>query len=115
MYQKGLLRGFQDVKLIGIFSTEPNLIHTKQPLKSLADVRGTKLRAAGPVYGSVVKHLGAIPIGMRVTQVTESINRGVVHGTLLGWGGTLIFSRPQRDQLSLLGAIGHHPAGRRHE
>jgi TRAP-type C4-dicarboxylate transport system substrate-binding protein len=28
---------------------------------------------------------------MPVTQLTESISRGVVDGTLLGWGGALIF------------------------
>lgn len=91
MHQKGLLGGMGAVKVLGFLSTEPNLIHTRKPLKSLADLKGMKIRAAGPVYSATVKHFGGIPIGMPVTQVTESISRGVVDGTLLGWGGALIF------------------------
>ena len=91
MHEKGLLGGLDQIKPLGFFSTEPNLLHTKKPMKSLADVKGMKIRAAGPVYSSTVKHLGGIPIGMPVTQVTESISRGVVDGTLLGWGGVLVF------------------------
>ena len=91
MYQKGLLRGLQQGHVIGFFSTEPNLFHTTKPIRSLSDIKGLKIRSAGPVYGSYVKHLGGIPIGMPVTQMTEAISRGVVDGTLLGWGGALIF------------------------
>ncbi len=91
MHQKGLLRGLQQGHVIGFFSTEPNIFHTNKPVRSLSDIKGLKIRGAGPVYGSYIKHLGGVPIGMPVTQVTESISRGVVDGTLLGWGGALIF------------------------
>ncbi len=91
MHQKGLLRGLQQSHVIGFWSTEPNIFHTSKPMRSLSDIKGLKIRGAGPVYGSFIKYLGGIPIGMPVTQVTESISRGVVSGTLLGWGGSLIF------------------------
>ncbi len=91
MFRKGLMRGLDEPKVIGLFSTEPNILHTRKPMKSLADLKGMKIRAAGPVYGAIAKHYGAVPIGMPVTQVTESLSRGVVDGTLLGWGGALIF------------------------
>lgn len=91
MYQKGMLRGLQQGHVIGFWSTEANIFHTSKPMRSLSDIKGLKIRGAGPVYGSFIKHLGGVPIGMSVTQVTESISRGVVDGTLLGWGGALIF------------------------
>ncbi len=91
MHQKGLLRGLQQGHVIGFFSTEPNIFHTSKPVRSLSDIKGLKIRGAGPVYGAYIKHLGGVPIGMPVTQTTEAISRGVVDGTLLGWGGALIF------------------------
>lgn len=91
LFKMGLLRGLESTKTIGFFSTDVNVLHTKKPMKSLADLKGMKIRAAGPVYASTIKHFGAIPIGMPVTQLTESISRGVVDGTILGWGGALIF------------------------
>jgi TRAP-type C4-dicarboxylate transport system substrate-binding protein len=91
MHQKGLMRGLEQGHVIGFFSTEPNLFHTTKPIGSLSQIRGLKIRAAGPVYGSLVKHLGGVPIGMPVTQMTEAISRGVVDGALLGWGGSLVF------------------------
>jgi len=91
MHQKGLLRGMQESHVIGFFSTEANMIHATKPIRSLSDVKGLKLRAAGPVHASYIKLLGGVPIGMPVTQVTEAISRGVVDGTLLGWGGSLVF------------------------
>ena len=110
MYDKGLLRGLDKTKVLGFFSTEPNIIHTRKPIKSLADIKGLKIRAAGPVYASTVKHLGGIPIGMPVTQVTESISRGVVDGTLLGWGGALIFRIHNVTQYHYETPLGTTPA-----
>jgi TRAP-type C4-dicarboxylate transport system substrate-binding protein len=100
LFEMKLLRGLDTTKTIGFFSTEPNMVHTKKPMKSLADLKGMKIRGAGPVYASTIKHFGAVPIGMPVTQLTESISRGVVDGTLLGWGGALIFR--------LSGVTGYH-------
>ncbi len=91
MHQKGLIRGLEQGHVIGFFSTEPNIFHTSKPVRSLSDIKGLKIRGAGPVYGSYIKYLGGVPSGMPVTQVTEAISRGVVDGTLLGWGGALIF------------------------
>jgi len=91
MHQKGLLRGLHQGHVIGFFSTEPNIFHSSKPVRSLSDIKGLKIRGAGPVYGSYIKHLGGVPIGMPVTQLTEALSRGVVDGTLLGWGGALIF------------------------
>ncbi len=91
LFKKRMLRGLGATKTIGFFSTDPNVVHTRKPLKSLADLKGMKIRSAGPVYASTIKHFGGIPIGMPVTQLTESISRGVVDGALLGWGGALVF------------------------
>jgi TRAP-type C4-dicarboxylate transport system substrate-binding protein len=90
-YNEGLFTGWDDFKVVSLFSTDPNHIHTKRPIKSITDLDGMKIRIAGPVYGWTVKHYGGVPIGIPVTQATEALSRGVVDGILLGYSGAGVF------------------------
>ena len=91
LFKTGLLDGWDDFKVVGMFSTEPNHFHTKRAMKSVTDLGGMKVRIAGPVYAATVKHYGGIAVGMPVTQATEALSRGVVDGVMLGWGGGGVF------------------------
>ena len=91
LFKTGLLAGWDDFKVVGMFSTEPNHFHTKRAMKSVTDLGGMKIRIAGPVYAATVKHYGGIAVGMPVTQATEALSRGVVDGVMLGWGGGGVF------------------------
>lgn len=85
MYKKGMLRGYDGLHVLQLATTYPNLIHTKNPVKSLAELRGRKLRVSGSVAGETVKALGAVPVGMPVNSAAESVSRGVVDGTVQDW------------------------------
>ncbi len=85
MYKKGMLRGYEGLHVIQLATTYPNLIHTKSRVKSLAELRGLKLRVSGSVAGDTVKALGAVPVGLPVNSAAESVSRGVVDGTVQDW------------------------------
>ena len=91
LFKTGLMKGWEDYKVVGMFSTEPNHFHSKRRVKSITDFGGMKVRIAGPVYGATVKHYKGIAVGMPVTQMTEALSRGVVDGVLQGWGGGGVF------------------------
>ena len=91
MFEKGHIRGFDKVKLLGVYSTDIYFINTKTPIKSFYKLNGLKMRTAGPVLSDTVKALGGVPIGLPITQTTESLSRGVVDGTLTGWSTILVF------------------------
>ena len=91
MYEAGHLRGYQDVKAVGLGMSEPGGIHTRKPMKSLADIKGMKIRATGRVATAYLKQYGAIPVGMPVTKVTEAIDRGVLDGLMQSWVGLVTF------------------------
>ena len=42
------LRGYEDFVVITAFTAEPHSIHTRQPIASLADLKGLKIRANNP-------------------------------------------------------------------
>jgi TRAP-type transport system periplasmic protein len=91
MYQAGHLRGYNNVKTVGLWMSEPGGIHTRKPMKSLADIKGMKIRATGRVATAYLKQYGAIPVGMPVTKVTEAIDRGVLDGLMQSWVGLVTF------------------------
>ena len=91
MYKAGHLRGYDDVKAVGLWMSEPGGIHTKQPMASLEDIKGMKIRATGRVATSFLQKFGAVPVAMPVTQVTEAIDRGVLDGLMQSWVGLVTF------------------------
>lgn len=94
MYAKGYWKGggFDEIKPLCVCSAAPALITTTYPATKLADLKGHKFRAAGPVSLNVIKALGAVPVGgITGPQLAESMSRGLVDGTLNEWNALQTF------------------------
>lgn len=91
MFKAGHLRGYDDVKVMGVWMSDPGGIHTRKPMSSLADLKGMKIRATGKVATAYLKQFGAVPVAMSVTKVTEAIDRGVLDGLMQSWVGLVTF------------------------
>ncbi len=76
---------YKDVKIIGMWTHGPGLIHSKNPIKSIEDLKGVKLRAPSRVTNMMVTSLGATAVGMPVPAVPESLSKGVIDATILPW------------------------------
>lgn len=63
----------------GILSTESGL-RSKEPLTSLADLSGKRLRMSGRPQGEILKELGAAQVMLPGSEVYQSLERGVVDG-----------------------------------
>jgi TRAP-type C4-dicarboxylate transport system substrate-binding protein len=81
MLKKGMLRGYGDFYMIGLFTTSPYTFHTKKKVTSMDGLKGLKIRAVGPAMVDSVKMLGAAPEPMPFTKIVEAISRGVIDGT----------------------------------
>jgi len=77
----GKVRGYDDFHPIGLFGTAPYSLHARNPITSISDIKGKKIRSSGAIEGETLKALGAVPVGMPVTEVPEAISRGTVDGT----------------------------------
>ncbi len=91
LYKEGVLTGFEKVHPVTIYASDNNALHLSKPVKSLDDVKGMKIRTAGPQESAVIGLFGATPVGMGMPAVTESISRGVIAGTLQSWTGVRSF------------------------
>lgn len=91
MYKMGLLRGHDDIKVIGVYTTSLLAMHARKPLKSAADLKGMKIRAAGKSSLDYVKVVGAVPVVIPITEVTEAVSRGTVDGLVTNWDALVVF------------------------
>lgn len=76
---------YKDVKVLGMWTHGPGLVHSKTPIRTPDDLAGVKLRAPTRVTNMMVTNLGATAIGMPVPQVPESLSKGVIGATILPW------------------------------
>ena len=76
---------FKSVKLIAVHTHGPGLFHTKNPITKLEDLKGMKIRGGSRIINNMLTELGATPVGMPVTGVTEALSKGVLDGTTIPW------------------------------
>ncbi len=76
---------FKSVKLIAVHTHGPGLFHTKNPIGKLEDLKGMKIRGGSRIINNMLTELGATPVGMPVTAVTEALSKGVLDGTTIPW------------------------------
>lgn len=76
---------FKQVKVLGLWVHGPGLIHSKEPITSVSDLNGVKLRAPTRVTNKMFSNLGATPVGMPVPAVPEALSKGVIDATVIPW------------------------------
>ncbi len=91
MLAKDQLVGFGDIKPMFLGNVPPVSLHGKFPIRSLADLKGKRMRAASTVTSKVVEAMGAVPVVIGAPQTAEAIAKGVVDGTLAEWNFVATF------------------------
>lgn len=91
MYEAGHLRGLEKVYVAGIWTNDNGGMHFNKKLNAISEIEGLKMRAAGPAEAAVIKVMGGVPVGMGITQVAQSLHRGVIQGTFNGWSALKSF------------------------
>jgi len=75
---------FKDVKLIAMHVHGDGVFHmTGKPVRSLADLKGLKVRAPTRQTNKLLAALGATPVAMPVPQVSEALAKSVIDGALV--------------------------------
>jgi len=81
-----LAEDYKDFKPIALHCHNPGLFHTRdKSLKTIADVKGLRMRAPNPPTQALLAYLGATPVGMPPGQVYENIEKGVIDGAVFPW------------------------------
>ena len=108
MFEKGLLRGYDEIKTVSVYTSDLIGIHTNKPFKLIEDLKGMKIRAGGVAGTLLLQHIGAAPVGIPTPQIAESIDRGVLDGAMLNWSGTDSFRTNNVTNFHYVAPIGVH-------
>lgn len=85
LYDKGMIPGFETVKVIGIGTADIARLHHSGEVSGLADFKGAKARAAGSVLSAMITAVGATPVGMPASAIAESLSKNVVDAAAADW------------------------------
>jgi TRAP-type transport system periplasmic protein len=77
---------FKDVQVLALQVHGPGVIHTaEKPVKSVADMRGLKMRAPTRVVTKLLASLGATPVGMPLPGIPDALSKGTIQGAVIPW------------------------------
>lgn len=78
LYDRGLLRGYDDFILLSHFTTGINYLHSTKPIRIPSDLKGLKVRAATKLQSQWVRAFGAVPMSVAGPEVAEALTMGVM-------------------------------------
>lgn len=78
-YQKFKPKEWDNLKVLWMHSSPPNVMITTKPVRKLEDLQGMTIRAPGRV-GDTVTALGASPAPMPIMEVYDGLAKGVIQG-----------------------------------
>lgn len=81
-----------EVKVLSLWTHDTGQILTKKPIRAMSDLKGLKLRCPSATQKRVIQAWGATPVMMPVTQLYESLQRGVVDGAVIPFSGIRDFN-----------------------
>jgi TRAP-type C4-dicarboxylate transport system substrate-binding protein len=54
---------------------------SRVPMRSVADVKGVRIRTGGPVFARFVEQIGGVPVQMPISEIFESMSQGTLDAT----------------------------------
>jgi TRAP-type C4-dicarboxylate transport system substrate-binding protein len=76
------------VKVLLLFTHQPGNVHTtKKPIRTVADMKGLRIRFASPTIREFVAALGGTPVGVAPTEQVEQLEKGTIDGVFIDYGG----------------------------
>lgn len=93
--------------LAALFTHGPGQIHMAEPISSLTDLKGKKIRIGGGVQGEIGKRLGVTAVGAPAPKVYEMMQQGVIDGVFIPMGEqkTLRLKEVARNVVALPGGM----------
>ena len=76
------------VKILMLLTHQPGGPHTtRKAIRTLDDFKGLRLRFASPTVRDFVQALGAAPVGVQPTDISDQLQKGTLDGTFMDYGG----------------------------
>ena len=85
LFKAGKIKGFEEFKVIAVYTSGPYAIHSKEKIGSIAELKGKKVRVTGEVQTAIAGTLGMTPQDISALEMAEAIDRGLIDGAVADW------------------------------
>lgn len=92
VYEKGFKPN--GVRALGYEPFPPFGLQSRVPIKSIDDLKGLKIRAAGGFTELAVQKLGGVPVKMAAPEVFQSLQRGTVDASIFAFLSSKSYDLP---------------------
>lgn len=83
-FDQFLARDFKDTKVLMLWNSDSaGLMCREKPVRTWEDVKGMKIRTPSAAQAAQIAAMGATPIPMPITQVYNSLERGVIDAAMV--------------------------------
>lgn len=77
---------YKGLKVLALHAHNGGLLHTNEKkVETMEDMKGLRIRTPSPAVSEMLTFLGATPQGLPPGEVYESLQRGVIDGTVFPW------------------------------
>ena len=90
LYDDGVISSeYDDTHLLFMMGTGPGGMHTvDKAIRTPDDLKGMRMRRPSAIAGDIIESAGGTPVGLPVTDLYTSLQRGVLDGVSLPWDAT---------------------------
>jgi len=86
LYPDYLAEEYRGLKVLALHAHNGGLLHTSEKkVETMEDMEGLRIRTPSPAVSQMLSSLGADPQGLPPGEVYESLQRGVIDGTVFPW------------------------------
>ena len=86
LYPDYLSKEFKGMKVLALHTHNGGLVHTRdKKVTTMDDLKGLRIRTPSPAISMMLEQLGALPQGLPPGAVYESLQKGVIDGTVFPW------------------------------
>jgi len=97
---------YSKVKVLALFGHPGGNFYTANtPVKTMADFKGLKIRTANPSISKALKLWGAVPVAQPITETYQSLQLGVLDGTVLPYEGMVVFKLNELAKYATIGNL----------
>jgi len=87
-----LLPEYEGTKVIALWAAEDaGIMMRGGALRSLDDLKGKRIRTPSAAQATQLEAMGAVPVAMPITQVYQSLERGVIDGAMMAFSTIVDF------------------------
>ncbi len=76
-------KSYDNFVVLGAFTSEPESVHSRRAIATLADLKGLKLRVNNATEAAAMGQLGAIPVLLPINKTTNAISDGTLDAAMV--------------------------------